>query len=335
MSMRFVSPAIAAGLACLLLSGGAAMAACKSSPDSLFVDRFEQLDDTWGTYENYDVEDGKLVIKPPAGYNTTAINNTSLYDDVDICVDMSAEAPVQEGSCGSIVFWAIDYDNYYSFQVNTEGEASFWRRQRDKWLNQVGWQDAPGVAKGATVINELRVITSGRTAKLYINGQFFKQVKGQPPKDGSLVGLMACAPNDATAHIAFTNLVVNTPKPETTPAADKAGGEAAGGGATMDSGAGAKPSDSGAASGGAGDNGGKGAAAPASGNDGASGAAGGGNGSGASGGAAPSGSNDNNTGGSGASSGNGGANDNSGGASGGSGGSSGGGSGSSGGSTGK
>jgi hypothetical protein len=277
MSMRLVSLAVAAGLASFLLSGGAAIAACKSTPDSLFVDQFEQLDDTWGSYENYDVENGKLVIKPPAGYNTTAINNTSLYDDVDICVEMSAEAPVQEGSCGSIVFWAIDYDNYYSFQVSTDGQASFWRRQRDKWLNQVGWQDAPGAEKGATVINELRVITRGRAAKLYVNGQFFKQVKGQPPKDGSLIGLMACAPNEASAHIAFSNLVVNTPKPETEPVAGKGGGEAAGGG----SGSGGA-SDSGGQSGKPANSGG-GSAGPAGGSGGGAAGGGAGNGGGAGG----------------------------------------------------
>ena len=82
--MRFVPLALVAGLAGFMLGGGGAMAACKSAPDSLFVDQFEQLDDTWGTSRNYDVEDGKLVFKPPAGYNTTAINNTSLYDDIDI-----------------------------------------------------------------------------------------------------------------------------------------------------------------------------------------------------------------------------------------------------------
>lgn len=280
--MRIFSLAVAAGLACFLASGGAAMAACKATPESLFEDQFDKLDDAWGNFENYDVEDGKLVIHPPAGYNTSTINNSSLYDEVDTCVEMSAETPVQEGSCGSIIFWAVDYDNYYSFQVSTEGQASFWRRQRGRWLSQVSWRDAPGVEKGATVINELRVITSGKTAKLYVNGQLFKEVKGQPPKDGSLIGLLACSPNEASARITFDNLVVNAPKPETEPvvektrsessggASDKAG--AAGGGAGGESGGSSGASPSGAGSG-AGDSG------PASG-----GANGGGDSGGASGG---------------------------------------------------
>jgi hypothetical protein len=276
MIMRMFPLAVAAGLACFLASGGAAMAACKATPDSLFEDQFTQLDDAWGNFDNYDVENGKLVIKPPAGYNTSAINNSSLYDEVDTCVEMSAEAPAPEGSCGSIIFWAVDYDNYYSFQVSTEGQASFWRRQRGRWLSQVGWHDAPGAEKGATVINELRVITSGKTAKLYVNGQLFKQVKGQPPKDGSLIGLLACSPNDASAHISFSDLVVNAPKAEAEPVAEKTGAGNAGG----DNGGGAG---SGGGNGAAGGSGGDKGGAPSGG----AGAAGGGAGGG---GASPGGS---------------------------------------------
>ena len=66
----------------------------------------------------------------------------------------------------------------HEFQITTDGQASFWRRQRNKWLNQVDWMDAPGAAKGATVINELSVITSGRAATLYV---FFDDRAALPP----------------------------------------------------------------------------------------------------------------------------------------------------------
>ena len=225
--MRILSLAVAAGLTCFLMSSGGAMAACKATANSLFEDQFLTLDDTWGTYDNYSVEDGRLVIKPPAGYNTSTLNNSSLYDDVDICVEMTGQAPLPEGACGSVIFWAIDFDNYYSFQISPEGQASFWRRQRGRWLNQVSSQDAQGIEKGATVINELRVITKGKTAKLFINGTLFREVKGQPPKDGSQIGLLACSPNRESATIAFDNLVVNTPSAETEPASAKGPGRAA------------------------------------------------------------------------------------------------------------
>ena len=224
--MRIFSLALAAGLAAFV-GGGDAMAACKASPDSLFEDQFGTLDETWGRFENYGVDGDKLVISPPAGFNTSTINNSSLYDDVDICAEMTAGTPSQN-DCGGIIFWAIDYDNYYAFEVSTDGQASFWRRQRGRWLSQVGWQNAPGIAKDASVVNELRVITKGKTAKVFINGTLFREVKGQPPKDGSQIGLIACSPSEAAVHIAFDNLVVNTPSAETEPVSDKSGAPSGG-----------------------------------------------------------------------------------------------------------
>jgi hypothetical protein len=210
---RLVRLCLAAASFCLAMCGAeAAMAACQITDDAAFSDKFDVLDPTWGEYENYKVEDGKLVINPPAGYNTSTINTASLYDDVDVCVDMTALEPVNKGTCGSIIVWAIDYDNYYSFQVSTEGEASFWRRQRGRWLSQVGWQAADGYNKDTGAVNELKVVTEGNMAKLYLNGKLFKEVRGQPPKDGQQVGLLACSPNDEAARVGFDDFVVNDVK---------------------------------------------------------------------------------------------------------------------------
>lgn len=207
---RLVRLCIAAAGFCLAMSGAqAAMAACQITDGAAFADKFDTLDPTWGEYENYKVEDGKLVINPPAGFNTSTINTASLYDDVEVCVEMTVLEPVNKGTCGSIIVWAIDYDNYYSFQVSTEGEASFWRRQRGRWLSQVAWQDADGYDKAPGAVNELKVSTEGNMARLYINGKLFKEVRGQPPKDGQQVGLLACSPTDEKARVAFDNFVVN------------------------------------------------------------------------------------------------------------------------------
>jgi Domain of Unknown Function (DUF1080) len=207
--MRVLRLGVATALFCLAMLGGhAAMAACQKSDDAAFSDSFDTLDPTWGEYENYKVENGKLVIRPPAGYNTSTINTASIYDDVDVCVEMTAIPPIKKGSCGSILVWAVDYDNYYSFQVSTEGEASFWRRQRGRWLSQIGWQAADGYNKDEGAVNDLRVTTEGNKARLYINGKLFKEVKGSPPKEGQQIGLLACSPNDESAAIGFDNIVV-------------------------------------------------------------------------------------------------------------------------------
>jgi regulation of enolase protein 1 (concanavalin A-like superfamily) len=186
-------------------------ASCKPTDKTLMHDQFDELAASWGTFENYHVEGGKLVIKPPAGYNTPTINTASLYDDVDICVDMTVPPPKVKGNCGGIIFWAVDYDNYYSLQVDTDGNAAVWRRQKAKWLNQIAWQPFAAVRAAANQVNSLRVVTSGSTARMYVNGQLFKELPGQPPKGGSEIGLLACSPNEESATVYLDNFVVSTP----------------------------------------------------------------------------------------------------------------------------
>ena len=202
------APAVAESDAALVTPVTKVGAKCPAPKDPLFADHFETLQTSWGNFENYKVDAGEFLITPPAGYNTSALNTASLYDDVDLCVEMKLRAPVEQGTCGSLIIWAEDFDNYYSFQVLNDGQASFWRRQRGKWLNQIPWQAAEGLNTGGGAVNQLRVMTTGRTAKLFINGKLFKEVQGQPPAGGQEIGLLACAGEKQAAAVGFDNLVV-------------------------------------------------------------------------------------------------------------------------------
>jgi hypothetical protein len=208
--MRLIERCIALAVFCLLFIT-AAEAACKPSGNVLFQDQFDVLAPSWGTFANYHVQGGKLVIQPPAGDDTATINTASHYDDVDVCAEMAVPPPVTQGNCGGIVFWAIDYDNYYSLQVSTSGQAAVWRRQKGKWVNPVAWQDFAPVRKSANQINELRVKIAGSKADLFVNGKLFKGITGQSPDGGSEVGLLACSPNKASATVDFGNFIVSGP----------------------------------------------------------------------------------------------------------------------------
>src|SRR5262249_30831540 len=96
----------------------AAEAACQPTTKTLYQDSSDELARSWGNFENYHVEGGKLVIQPPAGYNTATLNTASLYDDVEVCVEMTVPPPVRKNNCGGVIFWATDFDNYYSLQVS-------------------------------------------------------------------------------------------------------------------------------------------------------------------------------------------------------------------------
>ena len=115
-------------------------------------------------------------------------------------------------NCGGIIFWVSDYDNYYSLQVSTDGQAAD-LAPAARQVDQSGqlaelWSDSSGRQPGQ------------RDTKRKIRGQpgapvrersAIERIDGQPPQGGSQVGLLACSPNDTSARVEYTNFVVSPP----------------------------------------------------------------------------------------------------------------------------
>jgi hypothetical protein len=116
----------------------------------------------------------------------------------------------EEAKAG-LVFWYVDTNNFYVFELAPNGKASVWRRQRGRWLKQVEWQDAKGANQGDGAVNELRVTTIGGQASFFINDEPFKELTGSPPDNGQEVGVFAASPESGTATYSFDNLKVTKP----------------------------------------------------------------------------------------------------------------------------
>ncbi len=201
---------------CLMLAGrlvcGTAEA-CQSTAQVLFQDHFKYLARSWDHYRNYHVAKGEFVITPPAGMDTTALNKSMLPDEIEICVRASFKPPAVTGECAGIVFWASDYDNFYSFQMSNDGQVSFWRRQRGHWLNQLRWFPVKSIEREDGAINEMRISVRGNRARLYLNDHVYTEVTVQPAKGARRIGLLACASEKAAATVAFDDLLVTPPVP--------------------------------------------------------------------------------------------------------------------------
>ena len=172
-----------------------AFAACQGTP-ILFQDSFDRLQPTWREpSESFKVVDSQLVVAPAADTYYWSGNSANLYDDIDMCVTMTTLTGVDPAEAkAGIVFWYIDTNNFYVFELAPNGKASVWRRQRGKWLAQVNWKDAPGANKGDGAINELRVTTVGSEAAFSINGEEFERLDGSPPDNGQQIGVFAASP---------------------------------------------------------------------------------------------------------------------------------------------
>ena len=191
MSQKSCVMVVAAGM---LLAAGPALAG--KGVNTKFTDDFRQVDDSWGVDPKSDtvsVEDGKVKVKadPSGGY--TVLYGGSIFDDADLCV--TVQVPSKTGNSDQLaagpVFWAQDYNNYYTFDITPGGSAAIVRRLRGKWVYVLDYRKAEGIKTQPGDKNVLRVTTSGNTVTTYINDVKFASVKAQVPENGGQIGLHA------------------------------------------------------------------------------------------------------------------------------------------------
>jgi hypothetical protein len=201
-----------ATVAVLMAAGSPAFAICPGT-DVLLLENFDRLQPAWGEPNSvFRVVEGQLVVSPKPEQVFWRNNSASIYDDIDMCVTMTTIAEVEpDGAEAGLVFWYVDENNFYAFELAPNGKASVWRRQRGRWLEQVDWQDAEGANTGNGAINELRVTTVGNQATFYVNGNQFKELSGSPPDEGQQIGLYASSPESGAASFGFDNLKVTRP----------------------------------------------------------------------------------------------------------------------------
>jgi hypothetical protein len=204
------------GLAVLMaLSVGSTEAAlaCQGT-EVLFEDSFATLDPTWGTADDaFFIEDGQLTIMPGYDEYYSALNTMGTYEDIDLCFNLEAIKADPEGnSFAGLIFWAIDYDNYYYVVVTAEQSIGVFRRQRGRVLPQLRWATFDALKPGNGVVNELRVMTLGNAATIYVNGQEYGTIKGQPPSDGQQIGVRATSPRNDRAVWGFDDIRISAPE---------------------------------------------------------------------------------------------------------------------------
>jgi hypothetical protein len=199
---------LAAGLAALIAMAAMPVLSCEGT-STLFEDDFSFADPAWGNYDGTSIADGAMTISVDPGGGYTLLNQASLYTDFDACIDVVQRNDDPDGGWGSLVFWGVDYDNFYTLDVTTSGYVKISRLQNNKWLSPVDWTLTEGVVNSGTSVNSLRVVVRGNVAIAYVNGQQVAQFRGQPPADGGLIGIYGAAPCESSANIDFDNFVIS------------------------------------------------------------------------------------------------------------------------------
>jgi len=202
------SAAGAAGLLALLMLSTPALA-CEGS-SVLFEDDFSFADPAWGGFDGTAIENGVMTISIEATRGYTLENQAGFYADFDMCVDVVQRNDDPGTAWASLLFWGVDYENFYTFDVATNGYIKVSRLQNNRWLSPVEWTLTDGIVNAGETPNRLRVVVRGNVATAFVNGQQVAQFRGQPPADGGLIGVYGAASETAAASYDFDDLRITS-----------------------------------------------------------------------------------------------------------------------------
>ncbi len=184
---------------------------CKGS-QVLYEDNFATLDPAWGTPgPNLSFKDSKLILQADVNTGFVALNKANLFNDVDACVSVTMAKSDDPNFGGGLVFWAKDSNNYYAVLVSGGGQVSVRRYVNNNSSAFVDWSENPAVKKGIGQINQLRVVTSGNQATVYVNDTQVATFTGQPPDGGSFIGVKCSSAEKSQIVWEFSNLKITKP----------------------------------------------------------------------------------------------------------------------------
>jgi hypothetical protein len=158
--------------------------------NTLFADDFATLSPAWGAGSDQMRVDGNKLILQPKHNDYCALYQGDLFGDADIRVKISQTVGGTKAGA-AIAFWGGDNSWYYVAWIQPTGMFGISRQMYHRWLVPLPAQKSDAIKQGNGKSNELRVVTQGNLATLYINGQQAAKIKGFPPQGGGLVGLYA------------------------------------------------------------------------------------------------------------------------------------------------
>jgi hypothetical protein len=155
------------------------------------------------------VEDGKFIIAPETERWKVVLNqDTILPNNMDASVSLTFQKANDPTFGSGLIFWAKDFTNFYVLALTPAGDFGIQHYAAKRWLTPVGWRKIDSARKGENVENILRVVTKGNEATAYVNGQEIISFTGEPPQEGSLIGLKGSSGPKGGNAAAFTNLKI-------------------------------------------------------------------------------------------------------------------------------
>jgi len=133
------------------------------------------------------------------------------FKDMDATVTVTAKTAT--GNDAGLVFWVTAPADFYVFSVSdsagTLGVVHHVPDNGGTWETIVPFTKDPNIHSGRGATNTLRVVTSGNSISLFINGTSVGRLAAIAPQNGGTVGIEGESKPNGRADYAFSNLSVS------------------------------------------------------------------------------------------------------------------------------
>jgi hypothetical protein len=198
------------------LGGSAAPTATRapkiSAPawEPIFEETFDDNLRGWSEWEDEQgakgVEDGGYYITvTETKWASWGTSEGLTFDDFVVEVEAQAVDGPDDNGYG-LVFRYQDGDNFYYYEVSSDGYYSMGKMVADEWETLVGWTESDLIRLGRQT-NTLRVECDGPRMTFFVNGYQIEEVTDYDFSAGAL-GFMAEARDEPGVRVHFDNLRV-------------------------------------------------------------------------------------------------------------------------------
>lgn len=179
---------VAALASALAVASPSLVSACEGK-NVVLAEKFEDDLNGWDQNNAYKFGGkGVQVTLPAENDNNRELNNSFLARNADFCLTGRFPAMVDEPAGFGLIFWATDYRNFFVFQVDSRGKASFYRYTAGRWIH-VYSEDTSAINKEPGAANRIRVVTKGNVVSTYVNGSKIRDLRSQGPTGDARFGI--------------------------------------------------------------------------------------------------------------------------------------------------
>lgn len=183
----------AVALALLLgLARIAPAAACPDSAGAIFADDFHDDTGGWDLAERSlgFGADGLAATIAKGGIASQTLNLTFPVRNASLCLDYVLPAVKEPVPSQGVIFWAVDYENYFLAQTDINRKLYIYSKARNVWT-RLYVSDVPGLKIEPGEANEMVVALEDNSVTISINGAPIRRFRAQAPEGSTRFGLYA------------------------------------------------------------------------------------------------------------------------------------------------